>query len=381
MSVTARIEAVRGLSAAHRRVLFDIVLAVAATAVEVGLLFNDSTQPVPLPIAVTVLSGAALLFRRRFGVTATAGTAATAAAVTAAGYSPGGAPAVVALWSLAETRDRRVSLAVLAPMVVFLEADNVCSPPVSIGAWMLGVYMQTRRRYVRAVEERAATLEREREQLDLIAAQRERTSIARELHDIVAHSVTVMLIGVRGARDVLPTDPEVAARTLARVETTAEQSLTELRRILILLRGLDAPETRPQPSLADLDDLVAGYGAAGLPVQVEISGDRRDLPSGVELSAYRIVEEALTNALKHAQATMVTVSLRFGGTDLEVRVLDDGTGNGEAGPEGHGEAGPGGHGLVGMRERVAVLGGELETGRGPGGGFRVAARLPLGEGA
>ncbi|MCQ0005968.1 sensor histidine kinase [Actinomadura madurae] len=302
---------------------------------------------------------------------------------------PGGAPAVVALWSLAETRDRRVSLAVLAPMVVFLEADNVCSPPVSIGAWMLGVYMQTRRRYVRAVEERAATLEREREQLDLIAAQRERTSIARELHDIVAHSVTVMLIGVRGARDVLPTDPEVAARTLARVETTAEQSLTELRRILILLRGLDAPETRPQPSLADLDDLVAGYGAAGLPVQVEISGDRRDLPSGVELSAYRIVEEALTNALKHAQATMVTVSLRFGGTDLEVRVLDDGTGNGEAGPEGHGEAGPGrhgeagsgGHGLVGMRERVAVLGGELETGRGPGGGFRVAARLPLGEGA
>ncbi|WP_067473578.1 sensor histidine kinase [Actinomadura hibisca] len=373
MKIAASIQAVRGLSASRRRALFDIALAVATAVVEVGLLFNDSTQPVPLPIVVTALSGVALLFRRRFPVTVIAVTVATSAVLVAAGFSPGGAPVVVAVWSLAEARDRRVSLAVLAPVVVFLQVESISSPVPPIGAWMLGVYMQTRRRYVRAVEERAATLEREREQLDLIAAQRERTAIARELHDIVAHSVTVMLIGVRGARDVLATEPDVAARTLARVETTAEQSLTELRRILVLLRGLDAPGTRPQPSLADLDDLVAGYGAAGLPVEVEIVGDRRELPSGVELSAYRIVEEALTNALKHARATMVTVSLRFGGSDLEVRVRDDGTGNGEAGPSGHG--------LVGMRERVAVLGGELEAGPAPEGGFQVAARLPVGEGA
>jgi signal transduction histidine kinase len=370
VNVAERIRAVRGLQAAHRPVLFDIVLAVVATIVEVGLLFNDGTRAAPLPIAVTVLAGAALLARRRFGVAVTAVTAVTAAAVTAAGYSPGGAPAVVALWSLAGTRDRRVSLAVLAPMVVFLEADDICSPPVSIGAWMLGAYMQTRRRYVQAVEERAATLEREREQLDLIAAQRERDSIARELHDIVAHSVTVMLIGVRGARDVLATEPQVAARTLERVETSAEQSLAELRRILVLLRGREAADTRPQPSLADLGELVAGYRAAGLPVRLEIAGEPLDLPSGVELSAYRIIEEALTNVLKHAGATLVTVRLNYGGADLEVRVHDDGAGTGEPGP--------GGHGLVGMRERVAVLGGELETGRGPGGGFRVAARLPIG---
>lgn len=371
MNVAARIRAVRGLRAAHRPVLFDIALAAAATVVEVGLLFNDGTEAVPLPIAVTVLTGAMLLARRRFGVTVIAVTVASAAALTAAGYSPGGALPVVALWSLAETRDRRVSLAVLAPVAVFLEVDSVSSPPVSIGAWMLGAYMQTRRRYVRAVEERAATLEREREQLDLIAAQRERGAIARELHDIVAHSVTVMLIGVRGARDVLETEPRVAAETLERVETSAEQSLAELRRILVLLRGRDPAETRPQPSLADLDELVAGYRAAGLPVRLEIAGERLGLPSGVELSAYRIIEEALTNALKHAGATTVTVELGYGGADLEVRVHDDGTGTGEP-------PGPGGHGLVGMRERAAVLGGELEAGPAPGGGFRVAARLPIG---
>ncbi|MEV4005561.1 histidine kinase [Actinomadura sp. NPDC049753] len=370
MNAAERIRAVRGPRAAHRPALFDIALAVAATVVEVGLLFNDGTRPAPLPIAVTVLSGAVLLARRRFGVAVTGATVAAAAAVSAAGYAPGGAPVVVALWSLAETRDRRVSLAALAPVVVFLLAGSVCAPPAPIGAWMLGAYMQTRRRYVRAVEDRAATLEREREQLDLIAAQRERGAIARELHDIVAHSVTVMLIGVRGARDVLETEPVVAARTLEQVEASAEQSLAELRRILVLLRGREAAETRPQPSLADLDELVAGYRAAGLPVRLEIAGEPRDLPSGVELSAYRIIEEALTNALKHAEATLVTVGLRYGGADLEVRVHDDGTATGEPGS--------GGHGLVGMRERVAVLGGELETGRAPGGGFRIAARLPVG---
>ncbi|MGI5170540.1 sensor histidine kinase [Spirillospora sp. CA-253888] len=372
MNIAERIRAVRGLRAAHRPVLFDIVLAVATAFVEVGLLFNDGTRPVPLPIAVTVLTGAVLLARRRFGVAVTAVTVAAAAVLAAAGYSPGGAPVVVALWSLAETRDRRVSLAVLAPVVVFLLAASVCAPPAPIGAWLLGSSMQTRRRYVRAVEERAATLEREREQLDLIAAQRERGSIARELHDIVAHSVTVMLIGVRGARDVLETEPQVAARTLEQVEASAEQSLAELRRILVVLRGQHAVGTRPQPSLADLGELVSGYRAAGLPVRLETTGEPLDLPSGVELSAYRIIEEALTNALKHAGATLVTVRLDYGGADLEVRVHDNGRGPGEP-------AGPGGHGLVGMRERVAVLGGELRTGGLPGGGFQVAARLPIGE--
>jgi signal transduction histidine kinase len=371
VTVAQRIGAVRGQLTPHRRVLFDLALAIATTIVEIGLIFNDSTQPAFLPIAVTVLTGTALLARRRFGMSVTAVTVLAAAVVAAAGYYPGGAPVIVMLWSLAETRDRRVSLAVLVPVVVFLLAESIASPPVPIAAWILGSYTQTRRRYVRAVEERAATLEREREQLDLIAAQRERNSVARELHDIVAHSVTVMLIGVRGARDVLETEPQVAARTLERVEASAEQSLAELRRILLVLRERPVAQTRPQPSLADLDELVAGYRAAGLPVRLEVSGEPLDLPSGVQLSAYRIIEEALTNALKHAGASLVTVRLTYGGADLEVRVHDDGTGTGELRP--------GGHGLVGMRERVSVLGGVLETGPAPGGGFRVAARLPIGE--
>ncbi|MEU3681229.1 histidine kinase dimerization/phosphoacceptor domain-containing protein [Streptomyces sp. NPDC030592] len=167
------------------------------------------------------------------------------------GYSPGGAPVVVALASLADLRERSVSVAALVPTALFLLLASISSLPVPIGAWALGSYLQTRRRYTRALEDRAATLEREREQLDQIAAQRERTSIARELHDIVAHSVTVTLIGVRGARDILPTEPRVAAETLERVEVNAEQSLAELRRILGLLRTPDnGAQWRPQPSCA-----------------------------------------------------------------------------------------------------------------------------------
>jgi signal transduction histidine kinase len=176
-----------------------------------------------------------------------------------------------------------------------------------------------------------------------------------------------MLVGVRGARDVLRSDPDVAEHTLARVETTAEESLAELRRILALLRDpRRAADVRPQPSLADLGALVDDYRAAGLPAELHVTGEPRPLPSGVELSVYRIVQEALTNALKHARATSVTVALAYG-ERLEVEVIDDGGAT----------AGSPGHGLMGMRERVALLGGELEAGRADGGGFRVAARLPL----
>jgi signal transduction histidine kinase len=226
--------------------------------------------------------------------------------------------------------------------------------------------------------------EREREQLARIAVHEERASIARELHDIVAHSVSVMLVGVRGARDVLRTSHDVADDTLARVEASGEQSLAELRRILALLRAPEhSAESRPQPSLADLDELVAGFRDAGLPVQLELTGEPQPLAGGVELSVYRIVQEALTNVLKHSHPTRVTVTLAFRGSRLELEVVDDGTtaARGAAAERGVNEraARGGGQGLVGMRERVAVLGGELETGRRVGGGFRVAARLPVGD--
>jgi signal transduction histidine kinase len=250
------------------------------------------------------------------------------------------------------------------------------------GVWGLGAYAQTRRRYRRELERRAADLEREREQLARIAAHEERTSIARELHDIVAHSVSVMLVGVRGARDVLRTAPDVADDTLARVETSGEQSLAELRRMLVLLRSpQDSAESRPQPSLAELDQLIADYHAAGLPVRLRRMGDPRWLPDGVQLSVYRIVEEALTNVLKHSQPTCVTVTLAFRGSSLEVEIVDDGATPAAVPSSDQRGVRRSGHGLVGMRERVAALGGKLETGRRAGGGFRVAARLPTGDDA
>jgi signal transduction histidine kinase len=242
-----------------------------------------------------------------------------------------------------------------------------------VGIWALGAYAQTRRRYTRALAQRTAHAEREREQLARIALHEERAAIARELHDIVAHSVTVMLVGVRGARDVLHTAPAVADDTLARVETSGEQSLAELRRILTLLRSPDhGAESRPQPSLADLDDLVADYRAAGLPVRLEVTGQRRPLPGGVELSVYRVVQEALTNVLRHSHPSRVTVTLSFRSSRLEVEVVDDATTPTDQGNR------TTGHGILGMRERVVLLGGELETGRRVGGGYRVAAWLPVG---
>ncbi|GAA4726331.1 sensor histidine kinase [Phytohabitans rumicis] len=357
------------LLVARRTALLDLALAVITAGVELGLLFDDGTPVGVVPVVVTVLVGAVLLGRRRAPLAVLAATCAGAALLIPLDYSPGGAPIVVALASLADLRSRRTSVAVLVPTALFLLLASITSLASPIAAWVLGSYLRTRRRYTWALEERAATLEREREQLDQIAAQRERTSIARELHDIVAHSVTVMLIGVRGARDVLPTSPRVAAQTLERVEATAEQSLAELRRILVLLRASDnGAQFRPQPSLAQLGELVAEYRTAGMPVRLQLTGQARPLAGGVELSAYRIVEEALTNVLKHTEPTQVTVTVGYGQTQLDVTVEDDGGGNDPA-------PSAGGHGIVGMRERAAVAGGTLEA-RRTDRGFQVTARLP-----
>ncbi|WP_407565821.1 sensor histidine kinase [Streptomyces sp. 184] len=365
-----RIRAVYDVLVVHRSALFDVVLALVTTAVEIGLFLDSNIRVGVFPLVVTVLTGAVLLARRRAPLPVLLAACAGAAVLVPPGYAPGGAPAVVALASLADLRDRRVSVAVLVPTTLYLELASICSPPITIGAWALGSYLQTRRRYTRALEDRAATLEREREQRDQLAAQRERTSIARELHDIVAHSVTVTLIGVRGARDILPTEPRVAAATLERVEASAEQSLAEVRRILGLLRTSDdGTQWRPQPSLDRLAELVAEYRAVGMPVRLERTGEVRALAGGLELSAYRIVEEALTNVLKHTDPTRVTVTLHYGPARLDVAVEDDGTVR-DCAPS------TGGHGIPGMRERAAVAGGSLDA-RRTAAGFLVSARLPV----
>jgi len=372
------VRTVRQWALAHRTAVFDTVVAVVTTGVELGLMFEDANPVRPFPAVLAVLGGGLLLVRRDAARTVLALTCVAAAVLTVTGHHPGGAPALVALYTVAESRERRSSLIALVPTAVFLMVASILVIPIAVCAWGLGVYAQTRRRYTMALEERAAQLEREGEQLSVIAAHRERTAIARELHDIVAHSVTVMLVGVRGARDVLRTAPDVAEDTLARVETSAEQSLAELRRILLLLR---APEQdahlRPQPSLDQLPALVASYDAAGLPTRLEVIGKSRPLAGGVELSVYRIVEEALTNVLKHAEPTHVAVTLGFGQTHLDVSIVNNDTRTPRSSTTS--PAPPqGGHGLVGMRERVCVLGGQLDARPEPDGGFRVAARLPVG---
>ena len=386
-----------------RSLAFDTALALLATGLELASVTDASgTAGVPA-IVLAAVAGGALVLRRSAPLAVLATTLAAGAAIVALGDEPAGVAGGIALYTTAAMCERRVSLAALVPTAAIAAGGSAATADAEgrhasaafgatvavllvVGIWALGAYAQTRRRYTRALEERAAHAEREREQLARIAVHEERASIARELHDIVAHSVSVMLVGVRGARDVLRTSPDVADDTLARVEASGEQSLAELRRILALLRAPEhGAESRPQPSLGELDELVAGYRDVGLPVRLEVIGEPQPLPGGVELSVYRIVQEALTNVLKHSHPTRVTVTLAFRGSRLEVEVVDDGiTAARGAAAERSGDeraARGSGHGLVGMRERVAVLGGQLETGRRVGGGFRVAARLPVGDDA
>ncbi|MCM3882519.1 histidine kinase [Frankia sp. R82] len=389
-SATARIRALRRRDRQDRRTLgFDLLVAVAATIAELSLLLNDDHSVRLSTVLLAVSAGGVLLARRRAPWTVLLATLALAGALVATDDAPGGVPALAALFTIAEREQRRRALAALVPTATLLAVLSIVSVPVTAGVWVLGRYARTHRRYVHALEERADRLQREQEYLARIAVHEERTSIARELHDIVAHSVTVMLLGVRGARDVLYTSPDRANDTLGQVEKSGEQSLTELRRMLSVLRAPGSPAAaHPTPSLRDLAGLVAEYRAAGSPVELRTAGEPILLPDGVELSAFRIIEEALTNAAKHACPSQILVALAYRGRSLDIEVTNDGaTVESARVPIGGdtGDApvtnGPARHGLLGMRERVSVLGGELEFGHQRDGWFRVAARLPAGEGA
>jgi signal transduction histidine kinase len=219
--------------------------------------------------------------------------------------------------------------------------------------------------------ERAARAEREREQRARDAVSEERARIARELHDVVGHSVSVMTVQASAVRRRLRPDQQRELEALLVVEQTGREALAEMRRMVgVLRRPEEAPALAPQPSLDHVGRLVEQAREAGLPVELHVEGEPVQLPAGLDLTAYRLVQEGLTNALKHAGAERADVFVRYGAGDIEVIVSDDGLGGGD---------GPGGgHGLVGMRERVSVYGGELEAGPQPQGGYRLRARLPLG---
>jgi signal transduction histidine kinase len=223
-----------------------------------------------------------------------------------------------------------------------------------------------------ALEARAELLEREQQLRARDAVADERARIARELHDLVAHNVSLMVVQAGAERHSLPDEQSSTREVLASIERAGRQALAEARRLLGVLRRDDArDELEPQPGVAQIDVLVDAIRQAGLPVKLEVEGEHAELPAGVDLCAYRIVQEGLTNALKHAGPAQAEVWLRFRPGALDVRVLDDGLGAGSA--NGHG----GGHGLVGMRERVALYGGEVHAGPRDGRGFEIRAHLPL----
>jgi signal transduction histidine kinase len=230
--------------------------------------------------------------------------------------------------------------------------------------------LQRRARRTATLEDRAARLEREHEQRARDAVIAERTRIARDLHDVIAHSVAVMTVQAGAARLLLPQEPERARDAALSVEETGRQALTEMRRLLGILRTEEGePARAPQPGLGDLKALLGQMQRAGLHVELEVEGGPGGLPPGVELAAYRIVEEALAYALEHAHSSRARVVVRYGRETLDLEISNDG--RGASGHDGRGD------GLVAMRELVALYGGELEAGARPGGDHAVRARLPL----
>ncbi|PRH79947.1 two-component sensor histidine kinase [Streptomyces solincola] len=247
-------------------------------------------------------------------------------------------------------------------------------------AWVLGDSMRTRRAYFAQLEERARRLEREREAQSKVAVAAERARIARELHDVVAHNVSVMVVQADGAAYVLDNSPDLARQALETISGTGRQALAEMRRLLGILRTgepEDSEDYVPQPDVQQIEDLVEQVRKAGLTVDFRVEGTPRPLPSGVELTAYRIVQEALTNTRKHGGPEAgASVRLVYFDDGLGLLVEDDGRGAAhelyeDGGADGHG------HGLIGMRERVGMVGGTLDAGPRPGGGFRISALLPL----
>ncbi|MFF9046627.1 sensor histidine kinase [Streptomyces parvulus] len=247
-------------------------------------------------------------------------------------------------------------------------------------AWVLGDSIRTRRAYFAQLEERAARLEKEREAQAKVAVAAERARIARELHDVVAHNVSVMVVQADGAAYVLDAAPDQAKKALETISSTGRQALAEMRRLLGVLRTgehQEAGEYVPQPDVQQIEDLVEHCRTSGLPVDFKVEGTPRQLPSGVELTAYRIVQEALTNTRKHGGPNAgASVRLVYFDDGLGLLIEDDGKGAPHELYEEGGLDGQG-HGLIGMRERIGMVGGTLDAGPRPGGGFRISALLPL----
>lgn len=352
-----------------------------------------------LGVLMVLVGGAALLVQRRIPATAVLVTACVSVTLSTAGWasedsntdlaSLGTSLGVLfALYALSLRRGRPRSIQVLAAVLVLGAAalmafghdnrglDLVRLVAICCIAWALGDAQRGRRTYTESLRLRAEHLQREQLALAQVAVVQERTRIARELHDVVAHHVSLMIVNAAAADRQLDRDPDTSHRVLGELVVTGQAAVTEMRRLLEVLRSDDhddgLPPRTPQPTLEQLEELVETFRTADLQVELTVEG-RRPLPAGIDLTAYRILQESLTNALRHAGAgTRVQVGVRVGADVLQLDVADDGRGV----PAGGVRDVPG-HGLIGMRERINMVGGELRVGARPGGGFAVHASLPL----
>ncbi|MFC5926619.1 sensor histidine kinase [Micromonospora vulcania] len=380
-----------------RGVAFDV--AVSGVVALVSLTAAVSQPGGWAATGVGVGMAAALLFRRAHPSAVTVVVAALALVQVIAQWGPQAydVAVLITLYSVVKyaerLRDGVVAGGVAAVGVLLAAAQTpgviswwvtaIWYALVTGAVWLVALNVRTRRLYVLSLEERASTLEREREAESRAAVAEERTRIARELHDVVAHSMAVMIVQADGARFMLDRDPEQARTAVKVVADTGRQALEEMRRLVGVLRdagpaGGDGPAVAADPehrrlALAELPELLARFRAAGLRVRHTTDGELPALPPGLELTIYRVVQEALTNALKHAGVgAEVELTLTYTLDAVVVRVRDDGRGRPVVSP-----APSGGHGLLGMRERVTVYDGSLTAGPRPAGGWQVEARLPL----
>jgi signal transduction histidine kinase len=371
-----------------RRRLIDLgvplVLAVVAT-IEIAA---SSDIDAPWPIAALFALGTTLplLWRRRAPLVVLVVVMASIAVADATydiannASSPfaGLLVAAYATGAYTSRRDGWIGGGIIGAMTLAMAISNgedVIGDALFIGGilfavWGAAMIVRSRQELARALAARTIELEHEREENAKLAVAEERARIARELHDVVAHNIAMMMMQAGGERRAIGDERPETSAVLETIEDTGRTAMAEMRRLLGMLRSDDDElALAPQPSLRYLEDLVAQVRDAGMPVDLRIEGEPRPLAPGIDLSAYRIVQEALTNALKHAGPARARVIVRYGRSELDIEIADDGAGNGNGVP--------GGHGLVGMRERVALFGGNLAAGQRLDGGYAVRARLPL----
>jgi len=356
--------------------LVDVGLVCALLALTVATSIHRGEPAAALVLgAVETLP---LLVRRRWPLEVTVVVTAAAITTIAFDYLLFPFQLAVAIYTLAASSRTRGAVLTAAASIVALTGvlaasgigfgDAAARVVFLVAAWLLGDSIRSRRAYVREIEQKAERLERERRSETRRAAAEEQARIARELHDVIAHALSVVVVQAGAAADVYEVDPSLTREPIRAIDTAARTALADLRRVLGLLEH-DA-DYAPQPGLAGLDELVDRVRSTGLQVALQVEGTPRRLPAAVDLSAYRIVQEALTNTLKHAHAEHVHVHVRYGDT-LLLEVRDDGQGcaNGDGT----------GNGLIGMKERVALLGGTIDAGSLAGGGYHVAASIPAAE--